>query len=105
MPQIKADPITRCTLTGVDNRTELESIAALSEQYPFVEWGFLYSPKRQGQAGRYPSISFLRKAFKELPEQVNIALHVCGSGVPQLIDCEPIASELVQLVGLRGGRV
>lgn len=97
--------LTFCTLTGLDEKTPLNEIDSLSRQFPIVEWGFLYSPKRQGHPGRYPSVEFLRNAFKELPAHVKVALHVCGAGVPQLIDAEPVVSELVQLVGQRGGRV
>lgn len=97
--------LMHCTLTGVDERTTLSSVTDLSAQHPVVEWGFLYSPKRQGQPGRYPSVQFLHKAFKELPEIVKLALHICGDGVRQLIHAEPVVSALVQLVGQRGGRV
>lgn len=97
--------LTHCTLTGVDERVNLISVADLSSQYPVVEWGFLYSPKRQGHPGRYPSTSLLLRVFKELPKYVKVALHVCGAGVPQLIDAEPVVSELVQLIGQRGGRI
>lgn len=97
--------ITYCTLTGVDERTDLSMIAGLSTQYPSVEWGFLYSPKRQGQPGRYPSVEFLQAAFKTLPANVNVAFHVCGEGVHQLIEGEATVSELVKLVGQRAGRI
>ncbi|MEI7997808.1 MAG: hypothetical protein WCH01_23235, partial [Methylococcaceae bacterium] len=53
-----------CTLTGVDEKTSLMQIAELSERFPFVEWGFLYSPKRQGNPGRYPSVKRLHEAFE-----------------------------------------
>lgn len=97
--------LSHCTLTGVDERTDLGQIAELSRTYPIVEWGFLYSPKRQGQPGRYPSVDFLLSAFEALPAQVGVALHICGAGVPQFIDAEPVVSRLVQLVGQRGGRL
>lgn len=97
--------ITHCTLTGVDERTELAQLADISNAHPIVEWGFLYSPNRQGEPGRYPPVSFLRKAFAELAPSVKVALHICGAGVAQLIDGEPVVSDLVQLIGKRGGRV
>jgi len=97
--------LTHCTLTGVDARTDLHALCDMSSDYPLVEWGFLYSPKRQGQPGRYPSVDLLRQAFTELPAHVRVALHVCGSGVSHLVDSEPVVSELVGLVGSRGGRV
>lgn len=97
--------MTHITLTGVDERTNLGALAALSERYPLVEWGFLYSPKRQGQGGRYPSVDTLIHAFKTLPESVRVALHVCGAGVPNLLTGEAVVTGLVEAVASRGGRV
>jgi predicted TIM-barrel enzyme len=97
--------LTFCTLTGVDENTPLGELSSLSNRYPVVEWGFLYSPKRQGQPGRYPSVEYLRMAFSQLPAHVNVALHVCGDGVRQLIYAETFVTELVRLVEQRGGRV
>lgn len=97
--------LTHCTLTGVDEQTDLSLIAALSSTYPKAEWGFLYLPWQQGKPGRYPSIAFIRGALRQLPAHVRVALHICGGGIQQLIDREPAVSELVQLIGQRGGRV
>lgn len=97
--------LTHITLTGVDDRTDLSAIIALSKRYPLAEWGFLYSPKRQGQGGRYPSIQALQHAFRTLPSHVMVALHVCGAGVPGLLDGEPVVTDLVSAVAKRGGRV
>ena len=97
--------LTRCTLTGVDASTSLDAIADISDRFPFVEWGFLYSPKRQGQPGRYPSVDTLRRAFEALPQQVQVALHVCGQGVPDLLAGECVITELVEKVARRNGRV
>jgi hypothetical protein len=98
-------PLTRCSLTGVDETTPLVELVAVSDLYPFVEWSFLYSPDRQGTRGRYPSVARLRRAFKDLPSMVKVALHVCGNGVPQLLDGEPVVSGLFEQVRTRGGRV
>lgn len=97
--------LTTITLTGVDDRTNLAEIVNLSERFPLVEWGFLYSPKRQGQGGRYPSVATLFDAFRTLPETVRVALHVCGAGVPNLLSNEAEVTGLVEAVAGRGGRV
>lgn len=97
--------MTHITLTGVDDRTNLAALAALSELYPLVEWGFLYSPKRQGLGGRYPSVEMLANAFKTLPANARVALHVCGAGVPNILNGEPVVTALVEAVSSRGGRV
>jgi hypothetical protein len=70
-----------------------------------VEWGFLYSPKNQGQPGRYPSAAFIEEAFEDLPQNVQVALHVCGPGVLDLLNNEPVVTGLVRKLEQRGGRV
>lgn len=97
--------LTHITLTGVDDHTDLAEVARLSKRFPLVEWGFLYSPKRQGQGGRYPSVDTLRNAFRRLPEAGRVALHICGAGVPSLLANEPNVAGLVDAVAARGGRV
>jgi len=47
-------PLTCCCLTGVDDLTPLIELAVVSDLYPYAEWGFPYSPKRQGTPGRSP---------------------------------------------------
>lgn len=97
--------LTHCTLTGVDEKTDLPELIDLSLEHPIAEWGFLYSPKRQGNPGRYPSIAMLKAAFDQLPSYVRVALHVCGQGVPDLMAGEAIVAGLVSMVSDRGGRV
>ena len=94
-----------CTLTGVDEKTDLEQLIQLSHQFPVSEWGFLYSPKRQGQPGRYPSIPLLQRAFSDLPQDVHAALHICGRGVSDILSGEPIILDLVKQVTQRHGRI
>lgn len=97
--------LSHCTLTGVDEPTDLSRLAELSAEFPFAEWGLLYSPTRQGQPGRYPSVGTLLRAFRELPSHVRVALHICGRGVQDLLDEEPVVHELVMAVARRQGRI
>ncbi len=92
-------------MTGVDEQTDLSALVAFSARYPFVEWGFLYSPSQQGRPGRYPLVDFLRNALESLPLNVNVALHVCGSGVSGLIACERVITGLAEMVRVRSGRL
>jgi hypothetical protein len=98
-------PMSSCSLTGIDETTPLVELAVVSDMYPYAEWGFLYSPKLQGTPGRFPSVGRIQRALKELPRYVRFALHVCGAGVAQLLDGEPIVSGLVEGLRTRGGRV
>jgi len=77
-----------CTLTGADDSTPINKLFELSDQYNFVEWGILFSPKRCGGGGRYPS----EKWIKELSEEIykrhtgNFAIHLCGDAVPRILN-------------------
>lgn len=97
-------PVTKITLTGVDENTDLRLLGHLSETHP-VEWGFLYSPKQQGEPGRFPSTYFIKKALALAPSSVHIALHVCGKGVNDVLTAEPVATALVELLTARSGRL
>ena len=94
-----------CSLTGVDETTPLFELAVISDLFPYAEWGFLYSPRRQGAPGRYPSIARIQRAFTELPPYVRMALHICGEGVSDLLGGESKVSRLAASIGERGGRV
>lgn len=75
-----------CTLTGVDQWTDLDRLSWLSRRYTFAEWGVLYSPGRQGLENRYPSISGCDWGVR-LREMrwCKMALHVCGVGVNEVL--------------------
>jgi protein gp37 len=71
------------TFTGVDDCTDPYEMAALADQYP-IEWGILFSPKRQGQGGRYPALSTVEWLFNELP--LRYAAHLCGGDAREVIE-------------------
>jgi len=98
-------PLICCGLNGVDEATALAELAVVSDLYPFVEWGFLYSPDQQGTPGRYPSVGRIRRAFKELPRYVRTALHLSGPAVEQLLQGENVVCGLAEQVRARNGRV
>ena len=98
-------PVTDVTFTGVDEHTDLHQLIALSNANPNVEWGFLYSPSQQGNPGRYPSTYFLKKTLALAPSSVRIALHICGSGVDELLTAEPVVTTLVEKLAARTGRL
>lgn len=98
--------ITSCTLTGVDDLTAAEDLVQLSDEFPIVEWGFLYSPTRQGLDRRYPSAFSIRYDLQTLPPSVRVALHICGQGVPDVLTgASREAMHLVDQVTARNGRV
>ena len=93
--------IKYCTLTGVDDEVDLDHLIEISNIFPFVEWGILYSPTRQG-SGRYPSIVNINKFLKHIPNDINIALHICGQGIDDLLHDEYTITNIVSRMLLRG---
>jgi phosphoribosylanthranilate isomerase len=73
------------TITGADNKVEWRRLDVISNEYPFVEWAFLYYPERHGER-RYPSQPFIHFAADGMPGRV--AMHLCGSAVRRFIDGE-----------------
>lgn len=65
------------TFTGVDERTDIGRMLALSSMYP-IEWGILFSPKQQGE-GRYPPLSFLERLIESGADRgIVLSAHICG---------------------------
>lgn len=63
------------SLTGADDHVAPEAMAALSAQYPFVEWAILYFPEKEGTP-RNPS-GVWREKFLALKLPYTAA-HLCG---------------------------
>jgi len=75
-----------CSLTGVDDRTDLESLDDLAAEFPFAEFAILYSHSRAGNERRYPQ----RNVIEALSRQAagggfRVALHLCGSAVADFV--------------------
>lgn len=73
------------TFTGLDeglcSEEGIARVRSLSERYPFVEWGILYSDNRAGRGGRYPSKWAIDRFTDALGGLVNLSLHLCGDSV------------------------
>lgn len=83
-------PLTHITLTGAGRATPLASLIELSQIYPLVEWGLLYSPGRAGAEPRYPSYQWLSDSARTLLEAgCRVSLHLCGDAVPEFADPLP----------------
>ncbi len=86
--------INKVTITGADDSVKPEDLAQLSKEFPFVEWGILFSPNRVGKE-RYPSNNWLMGLRKiALNADLNLSAHICGeysrkifSGInPEIVD-------------------
>lgn len=75
-----ADKPRFITFTGADDHTNISAMATLSSQYP-IEWGILFSPKRQG-TGRYPTLDFVRDL---MAAKLRYAAHLCGAAAREVV--------------------
>lgn len=73
------------TITGADDHNDPNQLAELSEQYPFVEWGILYSKSQAGNT-RFPSNDWISNKLKPIHEKTQMQLsgHICGSWVKKI---------------------
>ncbi len=97
----------KCTLTGVDEFTDLSKLEELSFCYPFVEWGVLLSTSenRLDNGNRYPSVDWLEENLVKINEiskktGCSVALHVCGKETKLLLeqDKDSVALKLIEYV-------
>jgi hypothetical protein len=72
--------LTCVTLTGADDSVDPKELAAISRQYPFVEWGILVNAR--GGSTHFPSGGWMARLMQEVaeahPHTVALSLHVCG---------------------------
>lgn len=71
------------TFTGVDSDTDPVELVRLADDYP-VEFGLLFSPKRQGVEPRYPAMTTINWLVEELP--LRWAAHLCGSSASAVVE-------------------
>lgn len=78
--------LDRVTITGPDDRTDISELAALTREFPFVEWGILVSKSQEG-GPRFPTRRWIEKlvGYPEMPCGLKLSLHVCGRWVRQLM--------------------
>jgi len=72
------------TFTGIDERTDVRRMAKLASQYP-VEWGILFSPKRQGRENRYPAFHHIEWILDNAPG-LRYAAHLCGQDARDVLE-------------------
>jgi len=72
--------LNRVTITGADDSVDPQELIKLSGQFPFVEWGILFSANRQGGV-RFPSqdwINRFTRAIEDARWGVRVCSHLCG---------------------------
>lgn len=65
------------TITGADDHVDPAELAALSKEFPRVEWAILVASVDRFGTPRYPSLEWIAK-FRET-RGIRRAMHVCGT--------------------------
>lgn len=74
--------IDKVTITGADDRINYNDLLDLQEDFPFVEWGILFSEAKEGKS-RYPSSEHRKKQFVG---ELNLSAHFCGWWARQVLE-------------------
>jgi hypothetical protein len=85
------------TVTGADDSVKPEQLIKIAEEFPLVEFGILLSRKQIGQR-RFPSAAWLEE-LRHLPDSINLAGHVCGSWVREILCGKWPIDELTEIFG------
>ncbi len=65
--------INRVTITGADNKVDKKDLLDLQNEFPFVEWGILFSVKNEP---RYPDKEWIHSLGYD--GALNLSAHFCG---------------------------
>lgn len=76
--------LDRVTFTGADDSIDPIELVRLSAEFPFVEWGILFSYKRQGSP-RYPTYDWLRRLSDVVEPGTKLSAHLCGRWARDLV--------------------
>jgi hypothetical protein len=78
-------PLQVVGFCGADDSVDPRLLVAVSEQYPWVEWGVLFREDLQGQP-RYASLEWLEDLRTVIPgTKVKLAGHLCGKYCEQVL--------------------
>ena len=76
--------LDRITFTGADDSTDPKALVELSEEFPIIEWGILFSKTKQG-GYRFPSYKWMNSLFEVVTPQMRLSAHLCGRWVREAV--------------------
>lgn len=74
--------ISKVTITGLDTIAEIERVLQLQKEFPFVEWGILFSSNLKGK-NRYPSAHVIEQIIKF---DIRLSAHFCGAWSKKVLE-------------------
>ena len=100
-------------LCGVDDSVDPELLGLISQRFPFIEWGVLFRPDKEGTP-RYATMAWVKRfcalskdssdgSGAKLSVALKLAGHLCGSRAVQVLEGD--AAFVKEIAGLGFGRV
>lgn len=78
--------LNKVTISGADDQVAYQDMEALSNEFPFMEWGILLSSRAKGSP-KYPSIEWMAKlSQRKYDPNFKISGHVCGKWVKDIAE-------------------
>lgn len=74
--------IDKVTITGADDGITYSDLIEIQDQFPFVEWGILFSKSKSGES-RYPCEEHRATNFGGV---LNLSAHFCGWWAKQILE-------------------
>ena len=74
--------INKLTVTGPDDKVDQSKLVELSQEFPFIEWGILFSKTKSGDL-RYPSQEWIDKL---VGNNLTLSAHFCGWWPKQVLE-------------------
>ena len=77
--------LDRVTITGIDDSTDPKALIDLTLEFPFVEWGILFSKQHQGKP-RWASYDWINNFLKVKGDmEIKLSAHLCGKWVKEFV--------------------
>jgi len=76
--------IRTVTFTGADDGSKHKELYEISRDYPFVEWGILFSESQEGHK-RFPSIKWILDLIEQANVEMKLSAHLCGKWLRRLL--------------------
>lgn len=84
--------LDRVTITGADDSVDPSHLFELAAEFPFVEWGLLFSLRREERKPRWPTLSWLDCLFdlaRGRSDTPRFSLHLCGPALIRFLEGSP----------------
>ena len=91
-------------LCGADDSVDPALLGLISEKYPFVEWGVLFRPDKEGEP-RYATMGWVREklhpVFLQSNGSLRLAAHFCGVRVNEVLSGDDTFVREIAALGFR----